>query len=384
MRLAVYADFGYRRGEGRLWAEMPVVLFIGGLVGHFASVTLIGRLDPRPGRWHHPVPAGVAFAPLPHYPALSRPVGLLRAAARSLVHFWRVLDDVDSVWLFGPHPLVVGFAALAALRRRRVVLGVRQDFPAYVRARHPRRRALQLAAELLERSHRLLAAACPTVVVGPDLSMRYRRARRLCQVTISLVPEADIAGPEVSARRRWDGELRLLSVGRLDAEKNPLLLADILALLVARDRRWRMIVCGEGTLAAALAERLRELGLGGRAELRGYVPLDGGLCDLYRSSHAFVHCSWTEGVPQVLQEAFAARLPVVATAVGGVADAVGDAALLVPPGDAEAAARQLMRIAGDVGLRDALAEAGARRARERSLESEARRVALFISGAHCG
>src|SRR5919199_2270821 len=79
MRLAVYADFGYRRGEGRLWAEMPVVLFIGGLVGHFASVTLIGRLDPRPGRWHHPVPAGVAFAPLPHYPALSRPVGLLRA-----------------------------------------------------------------------------------------------------------------------------------------------------------------------------------------------------------------------------------------------------------------------------------------------------------------
>ena len=44
--------------------------------------------------------------------------------------------------------------------------------------------------------------------------------------------------------------------------------------------------------------------------------------------------SWTEGLPQVLFEAFAAGTPVVATAVGGVPEAVGDAALLIPPGDA--------------------------------------------------
>ena len=48
-------------------------------------------------------------------------------------------------------------------------------------------------------------------------------------------------------------------------------------------------------------------------------------------------------MPQVLLEAFAARLPVVATAVGGVA-AAGDRALLVPPGDALAAADQLSRL----------------------------------------
>jgi glycosyltransferase involved in cell wall biosynthesis len=380
MRLAVYSDFGYRRAGGALWAEMPVVLFLAELGAHFRSVTLVGRLDPREGPWHHEVPAGATLAALPHYPALSRPPDLLRAAARSGLRFWRVLDEVDAVLLFGPHPFVPAFAALAAVRGRRVVLGVRQDFPAYVRARHPRRRGLWLAAGLLESVNRLLARACRTVVVGPDLAARYRHARRLLPVTISLVSERDVAGPEAGAARRWDGELRVLSVGRLDAEKNPLLLAEVLARLLAHDDRWRMIVCGEGTLRAALERRLAELGVGHRAELRGYVAVDGGLGALYRTSHALLHCSWTEGVPQVLQEAFAARLPVVATAVGGVAEAAGDAALLVGPGDADAAAVELRRIASDAALRDSLADAGARRAREHSREAEARRVAEFIRG----
>src|SRR5215210_3716510 len=134
MRLAVYSDFGYRRSGGRLWAEMPVVLFLAELATHFSSVTLVGRLDPSQEPWHHEVPAGVRLAPLPHYAALSRPADLLRAAGRSVVRFWRVLDEADAVLLFGPHPLVPAFAALAALRGRRVVLGVRQDFPAYTRA----------------------------------------------------------------------------------------------------------------------------------------------------------------------------------------------------------------------------------------------------------
>ncbi len=75
----------------------------------------------------------------------------------------------------------------------------------------------------------------------------------------------------------------------------------------------------EGDLRA----RLDELGVADHADLLGYVPITGGLLDVYRSSHAFLHVSWTEGLPQTLFEAFAAGLPVVATAVGGVPDAVG-------------------------------------------------------------
>jgi glycosyltransferase involved in cell wall biosynthesis len=379
VRLAVYCDYAYRRGDGRLWAELPVVRFLAQLAEHLDSVTLVGRLDPRPGPWRHEVPQCVDFTPLPFYPTLSRPTETARVLVESLRRFWHVLDSVDAVWLLGPHPLAPPFAALAGLRGRRVALGVRQDFPAYVRNRRPGSRGLHVAAVLLEVSHLLLARRCPTVVVGNDLARRYRRARRLLPIAISLVTERDIAGPDVVAARAQKDELRLLSVGRLDAEKHPLLLADVLTTLLSRDTRWRLIVAGDGPLGAALAGRLRQLGIAHRAELRGYVTADENLEELYRTSHALLHCSWTEGIPQVLFEAFAARLPVVATAVGGVPEAVGDAALLVAPGDAEAAARALERIAAQPELRDRLIDAGVVRAREHSLEAGARRVAQFLA-----
>ena len=97
-------------------------------------------------------------------------------------------------------------------------------------------------------------------------------------------------------------------------------------------------------------------------------------------SHALFHCSWTEGVPQVLLEAFAARLPVVATAVGGVAEASGGAALLVRPGDAGGPACELARVAADPALRERMIEAGLAHACEHTLEREACRVAQFLAG----
>ena len=109
------------------------------------------------------------------------------------------------------------------------------------------------------------------------------------------------------------------------------------------------------------------------------MPIDGGLPELYRTSHAFLHISWTEGLPQVLFEAFAAGLPVVATEVGGVPAAVGDAALLVPPGDAGPPAEQLARIGQDAELRRRLVAAGLARVREHTLEAECRRVAEFLA-----
>jgi glycosyltransferase involved in cell wall biosynthesis len=175
--------------------------------------------------------------------------------------------------------------------------------------------------------------------------------------------------------------LIMLSVGRLAPEKNPLLLADVLACALRRDPRWRLDVCGDGPLAAPLAERLRELGLADRGRLLGHVPVDGGLVELYRESHVFMHVSLTEGMPQVLLEAFAARLPVAATAVGGVPEMVAGRGLLVEPGDAPAAARAAGRLVDEPGLRAELQDAGEALARAHTLESECAGLATFLAGA---
>ena len=380
MRLLVYGDYSYHLSDGELSAEVSFALFATRLGREFDRLVLIGRLSPSPELTPYPCGDEVEFVPLPYYESLADPAAVIRGAGRSLTRFWRTLREVDVVWLLGPHPLAVAFAVLAVLRRRRVVLGVRQDLPAYVRNRRPGRRLMSAAATALEASFRLLARRLSVIVVGPELARRYRGAGAMLEVTVSLIDADDVVSPELAAARSYDGELTLISVGRLDPEKNPLLIADVFRRLVDGGRPWRLLVCGDGALREALAERLRELGVAGRAELPGYVPYGPRLVELYRSSHALLHTSWTEGLPQVLVEGFAAGLPVVATDVGGIRDAIADAARLVPPGDAAAAAAELEAIVADPDLRRRLVEAGHDYAASRTASVEVRRVADFLRG----
>jgi glycosyltransferase involved in cell wall biosynthesis len=378
-RIAVYTDYRYGRHEGRVYAERAFALFLVALAPHLERLVIVGKVEPELGESHYALGDGVEFAELPYYASLTDPWQVARTALKSAVAFWRVLDGVDGVWLLGPHPLGVVFAALARLRGRSVTLGVRQDFRRYVRARHPGRPWVRLAGDALEGMWGLMARRLGMVAVGPDLARQYPRARTL-ELTVSLVRRDDIRDAGDALPDFAGGELRALSVGRLEQEKNPLLLAEVIAGLAAVDRRWRLIVCGEGPLEEPLRRRLDELGAAGHAELRGYVAHDRGLRDVYRSSHALLHVSWTEGLPQVLFEAFAARLPVVATAVGGVAAASGDAALLIEPGDAAAAVSALGRLADEPDLRERLVAAGVERVEAHTLEAEAARVAAFLDG----
>jgi glycosyltransferase involved in cell wall biosynthesis len=381
MRLAVYTDYVYRRQGQAVYAERAFAMFVSGLADYFERLVMVGRLSPEAGRWHYRLPETVEYVPLPYYESLARAASGTPAMLRSIRRFWRLLPEVDAAWILGPSPLSLVFAALGPMRGKITVLGARQDLPRYARSRHPERRAIHAAALLLETFQRTAARRLPVIVVGPELARRYGAAPRMLQLAVSLISEADIVSASEADRRSYDGELRVLSVGRLESEKNPLLLADVLANLRARDPRWRLTVCGEGEMAADVAERLRELGVADHADLRGYVPIDGGLLELYRGSHAFLHVSWTEGLPQVLFEAFAAGLPVVATAVGGVSEAVGDAGLLIPAGDSSAAASALNRIAADDALRRRLVRAGLEQARRHTIEAECRRVAEFIRAA---
>jgi len=305
--------------------------------------------------------------------------GSAHSLAASITRFWRSLADVDCVWLLGPHPLAILYAGMSILRRKLVVLGVRQDFKEYIGNRHPNRRSFRLLASAMEGAFRLLGRFCDVVAVGPTLAGHYKHSRRVLELTVSLVDEQNIVAPE-SKHLDYDGELKILSVGRLDTEKNPLMLADILARLVEQDPRWRLIVCGEGPLAEKLAWRLRRLGVDDHAELLGYVSQDNGLRGLYNECQMLLHVSWTEGLPQVLYEAFAAALPVVATDVGGIKQAAGDAVTLIPPGDVDAAVAALDEMRDDEPLRRRrVAEANALISRS-TLEQECQRVADFLDG----
>ena len=79
-------------------------------------------------------------------------------------------------------------------------------------------------------------------------------------------------------------------------------------------------------------------------------------------------------------ESFAAGLPVVATAVGGVPELAEGRSVLIPPGDADAATEATRRVVSDADLRAELVDAGLDSVRRFSLDSEAQRVTALFAG----
>ncbi|SFR06102.1 glycosyltransferase [Poseidonocella sedimentorum] len=116
---------------------------------------------------------------------------------------------------------------------------------------------------------------------------------------------------------------------------------------------------------------VQEFGLGGEVTLTGPFA-HGEVFDHLRRMHVYVQCSAFEGLPNALLEAASLGVPLVATAVGGMAEVLDHevSGLLVPHGDPAALAGALARILGDDGLAAALSQGARALAAELSPEAE--------------
>jgi glycosyltransferase involved in cell wall biosynthesis len=387
-RLGVYVDDIYRvvgdAGQQRVSSDRAFLLFAYAVSRHFDELVLFGRATQSTEDADYVLPGEVRLVSLPHYANLRRLVDVTKAAVGTSRAMWRGLELVDVVWIFGPHPFGFLLIALARLRGKRIALGVRQDTLRYHATRLHGKRWVPLLGlvRFADSVHRLLARRIPTTVVGKELAGQYGLGRSTTYaMTVSLVPEAEFELE--SAAHDLTGTVELLTIGRLEVEKNPLLVVELLAELERRaPGRFRLTWIGRGKLEDEVRSRAEALGVDGLLTLHGYVPFGPPLLDLYRRADVFVHVSLTEGVPQVLVEALASGTPIVATAVGGVPQALADgqAGLLVPPGDAAALADAIDALVSDGELRATLVAFGRTLVRDLTLEAESARVASFIAG----
>jgi glycosyltransferase involved in cell wall biosynthesis len=187
--------------------------------------------------------------------------------------------------------------------------------------------------------------------------------RRLVRVApVGLDPRV-IPREDVDLRSRWGvgpEHVLVAQLGRLSREKRPDLFVELATRLSDRYPAARFVLVGDGELRDALERQIEDFGKGDVIRLAGYVL---GMGDVLGAIDVAVNCSTTEAIPRTILEAGWAGVPVVATAVGGVPDAVetGVTGLLCPPGDAEALAGAVARLIEDPDLRQAMGAA----ARER-------------------
>jgi glycosyltransferase involved in cell wall biosynthesis len=147
---------------------------------------------------------------------------------------------------------------------------------------------------------------------------------------------------------------RLLSVGRLDGQKQFGMLIKVFASLAANNHAWTLRIIGEGPLRLVLEQHIVALNLVGRVELMG---LSENVVEELAQADAFVLTSAYEGFPNALLEAMAVGLPCVTfDCPSGPRDISmdGQVALLVPLNDERALAHELGRLMMDADLRRSL------------------------------
>ena len=252
--------------------------------------------------------------------------------------------------------VIVGFmhSMFVPLALALVGLGIPVVGSEHIVPEHYRSRPLELALFLI--SAPFLGKV---TVLSETIRDRYPRSIRRRMVTIPnpVIPATGQARPAGDKPRRV-----LLSVGRLEAQKDHATLLSAFARLVDVWPEWDLRILGEGSLRGELSAQVEALGLADRVALPG-VTRD--IAAEYRGADVFVLPSRYEALGLVTAEAMSYGLPVVGFAdCPGTNELIkdGSSGYLVVPGDerAESLARALAQLFVDPALRYRMGEAGAR------------------------
>lgn len=161
------------------------------------------------------------------------------------------------------------------------------------------------------------------------------------------------------SRKRSPGELRILTVGRIDAMKGTVLLLHALVELRQRGLQPTLTVVGDGSSKAKAMRMSERLGLSRQVRWEGAVGQN-QIREFYAQCDVFCLPSFAEGVPIVLMEAMAMEVPVVANAITGIVELVenGVSGFLVRPGRVDELTDRLARLLQDPALRASMGRVG--------------------------
>ena len=324
----------------------------------------------------------IRFHPLSYYKNLThyfRSGPGLKASIRKELE--RGVREWDLVWLHGPNPVALMLAEACIRSGVKFFLALRQNQIEQMRFMYSglRRIAAMWVARLLEHRFRRLARGRMVFAVGEEISAQSRAITPQTHTFFaSLMTNSKLRDRMARPSRPEPG--RILYVGRLSAEKGVDMLLEALAELKLRGMPCHLDIIGSGPLDHPLRELAQALGVESQVTFHGQIAFGSPLFEFYQKAMLLAIPSHSEGLPQVIFEALAFGLPVVATTVGGIPAFLRDGqnGLLVPPGNPRALAEAMATMLVSPDLRDRLRHSGQTLITKHTLEAERDRMVNII------
>lgn len=193
------------------------------------------------------------------------------------------------------------------------------------------------------------ARYCSRIICVSDfdrnLALRYKIADEDKLATVHNGVETDKTKRRVGLKNLDPDNVKIVFVGRLSKQKDPmLLLHSFCALSSVVKNKAQVFIVGDGPKRRKLEYFIKENSLQERVRLLGNLPRE-KVFEVLRGSDIFVLTSNWEGFPRTILEAMSCGLPVIATDVGGVREAVSeDCGILVKRRDKEGLKQALERL----------------------------------------
>jgi glycosyltransferase involved in cell wall biosynthesis/predicted metal-dependent phosphoesterase TrpH len=302
--------------------------------------------------------AAVAEVEMPFYPGLQIGLPTIPSLVETLAE-----GRYDLVHVCSPGPAGIGAALLARVMGIPVVGSYHTELASYagLRSGDPALEAGMRFAlgcfyggcDVVLSPSSATDESLQTVGIDADNILRWGRG-----------VDIDRFNPALRTRNRFPGEINVMYSGRLTKEKGAHLLAEAFIRAHERNKQLHLVIAGGGPEEGAVRERL-----GDRATFLGWI--DGEeYARAYASADIFLFASRTDTFGQVILEAQASGLPVVAVAEGGPLELVENGRTgRLCAADADELATGVLELATRPGLRAAMSAEARAAAAERSWES---------------
>lgn len=345
----IFDDQIFYLNGGEYSSNEAHILFMIGMRRFFPNLVFCSRLSPTPDSGCYLIPGEIEICTLPYYKNI---FDLYAKSIILLPQIWRKVKSNIHAWdiicLSWPNPVSMLIIIMVKIKfpKKLIMLLVRQNLKKLVKLRYHGIKKI-IAVFMVELLESLLKLFGKTSIIFPLSKEVYQKFigsfKNVHLIRLPPLSNNNINKLKLRDVLKPNDTLQLLYVGRLESEKGLPYLFQSLIILKKQYIKFHLNLVGTGQDEKELQKLAAEYHLNKEISFHGYIKYGESLFSFYKNSDLFILPSLSEGSPNVLMEAMAFGVPIIATNVGGIPEIIhhNQNGLLVEAGSAKALAEAI-------------------------------------------